>query len=125
MADYSYNELMAMQNDAIRRVEDMRKRARQTAGIEDNPPKPIPAEKPRRVPQPNGYLQKPKNENDTIPLPHHKNAVVGNDFIENIRQGFNNLDIDSDKALILSLVLLLSHEQGNEELLTALIYMLT
>ena len=34
MADYSYQDLMKMQNDAIRRAEDMQRRARQSAGLE-------------------------------------------------------------------------------------------
>ena len=35
MPDYTYQELMKMQNDAIKRVEDMQRRARQSAGLDD------------------------------------------------------------------------------------------
>ena len=35
MADYTYQELMRMQNDAIKRVEDMQRRARKTAGFSE------------------------------------------------------------------------------------------
>ena len=57
MSDYTYSEIMKMQNDAIKRVEEMQKKARQTAGLEkENPPPPekIPTEPPRRVPMPTG-----------------------------------------------------------------------
>ena len=35
MADYTYSEIMRMQNDAIKRVEDMQRRARETAGFSE------------------------------------------------------------------------------------------
>ena len=44
------------------------------------------------------------------------------DKIKNI---FGDLNIDSDKALLLSLILLLSEEKADELLIMALIYMLT
>ena len=59
MADYSYQDLMKMQNDAIRRAEDMQRRARQSAGLEreeqQNPT--TKKEEPRRVPMPKDYLE--------------------------------------------------------------------
>lgn len=122
MADYTYNELMNMQNDAIKRVEDMQKRARQTAGIGEKQQEAIPPQQPKRVPQPNGYLQPPVRQDNPL---MQKTNQTGYDFIDNIKQGLGSLDVDPDKALILSLILLLSRESGNEELLTALIYMLT
>ena len=63
MAEYSYNEIMKMQNDAIRRAEEMQRRARQNAGLErekqQNPT--TKKEEPRRVPMPNDYLENLKN----------------------------------------------------------------
>ena len=63
MADYTYKELMRMQSDAVRRVEDMQRRAREAAGIGDHNDD---AEKksadvvvkrePQHIPQPEGYL---------------------------------------------------------------------
>ena len=70
MADYSYQDLMKMQNDAIRRAEDMQRRARQSAGLErergENQPN-ITAKKeePRRVPMPNDYLENLKKYGST------------------------------------------------------------
>ena len=62
MADYSYQDLMKMQNEAIRRAEDMQKRARQSAGLEkgkgeNQPNTTAKKEEPRRVPMPNDYLE--------------------------------------------------------------------
>ena len=60
MADYSYQDLMKMQNDAIRRAEDMQRRARQSAGLEREKQEiqqnqTTKKEEPRRVPMPNDY----------------------------------------------------------------------
>lgn len=150
MADYSYTELMKMQNDAIRRVEDMQKRARRSAGLGEENNKnvvpvsqtstqPIPKEPPRRVPMPNDYLENLKKfasdslggENDTnpkseTPLPlqniPNNNSNGLSDSLKNILNGIN---IDSDKALLLSLIMLLSEENADEMLVLALIYMMT
>ena len=62
MADYTYNEMMKMQNDAIRRVEEMQKRARQTVGLQDRDKKEAPSpeitkDEPHRVSMPKDYLE--------------------------------------------------------------------
>ena len=148
MADYSYQDLMKMQNDAIRRAEDMQRRARQSAGLErgngeNQQNQTAKKEEPRRVPMPNDYLENLKNygsnssRNESEPReeekkkeqkqehknnnqPKFQNAV--DDKMKNI---FGDLNIDSDKALLLSLILLLSEEKADELLIMALIYMLT
>ena len=66
MADYTYHELMKMQNDAIRRAEDMQRRARQSAGLErgkgeNQQNQAAKKEEPRRIPMPNDYLDNLKN----------------------------------------------------------------
>ena len=66
MAEYSYQDLMKMQNDAIRRAEDMQRRARQSAGLErekgeNQQNTTAKKEEPRRVPMPNDYLENLKN----------------------------------------------------------------
>lgn len=126
MADYTYQELMRMQNDAVKRVEDMQRRARKAAGIDEGnnkePSQNTPANRePHHIPQPQGYLPKPeKNE-----APQSQREVGNMTFLDGIKKNFDKIDIDEDKALILSLLLLLSGENGDEALLTALIYMLT
>lgn len=147
MADYSYQDLMKMQNDAIRRAEDMQRRARQSAGLEreeqQNPT--TKKEEPRRVPMPNDYLENLKkygstssNKNDSEQREkeeakkEYKNEQRSNNqpkfqnsFEDKIKSIFGDLNIDSDKALLLSLILLLSEEKADELLIMALIYMLT
>ena len=144
MADYSYQDLMKMQNDAIRRAEEMQKRARQSAGLErekqekqQNPT--AKKEEPRRVPMPNDYLENLKsygsnssmNEKEPEEKEYNKKPQSNsqpkfqNSFEDKIKSVFGDLNIDSDKALLLSLILLLSEEKADELLIMALIYMLT
>ena len=145
MADYSYQDLMKMQNDAIRRAEEMQRRARQSAGLErekgeNQQNQAAKKEEPRRVPMPNDYLDNLKNyglnssktENEPIPKEEIKKEQQGNNqpklknnFEDKMKSIFGDLNIDSDKALLLSLILLLSEEKADELLIMALIYMLT
>ena len=144
MADYSYKDLMKMQNDAIRRAEDMQRRARQSAGLEKDEPEQrektaVKKEEPRRIPMPNGYLDnlkyygtdshKEENRGENREnKPRKDNSGHNNgqqSFEDNLKNLFGNLNMDSDKALLLSLILLLSQEKADEILIMALIYMLT
>ncbi len=149
MADYSYQDLMKMQNDAIRRAEEMQRRARQNAGLErekqEKQQNPITKkEEPRRVPMPNDYLENLKSygsnssKNESEPRGKEENKrehkqepksnsqpKFQNSFEDKIKSIFGDLNIDSDKALLLSLILLLSEEKADELLIMALIYMLT
>ncbi len=153
MADYSYQDLMKMQNDAIRRAEDMQRRARQSAGLdrgwqENQQNTTAKKEEPRRVPMPNDYLDNLKNygsnssKNESDPIQKEENKKDNrkeykneqrnnnqpkfqNSFEDKIKSVFGDLNIDSDKALLLSLILLLSEEKADELLIMALIYMLT
>ncbi len=129
MADYTYGELMKMQNDAIRRVEDMQKRARQSAGIDKKEePAPNPPDSVKRIPQPSGYLSNSQGENrkfaDNNSYNQKHSPQHSTDIIERIKNGIGELNIDSDKALLLSLIMLLSEEKADELLIMALIYML-
>lgn len=149
MADYSYQDLMKMQNDAIRRAEDMQRRARQSAGLErgkgeNQQTSTAKKEEPRRVPMPNDYLENlkhygsnsSKNENEPREKEENKREQkqeykgnnqprFQNGFEDKMKSIFGDLNIDSDKALLLSLILLLSEEKADELLIMALIYMLT
>ena len=151
MADYSYQDLMKMQNDAIRRAEDMQRRARQSAGLEkemqgNQQNQTTKKEEPRRVPMPNDYLDNLKNygsnssKNDNeykekegtkkenkkdYRNEQNNRPNFQNSFEDKMKSVFGDLNIDSDKALLLSLILLLSEEKADELLIMALIYMLT
>ena len=132
MADYTDSEIMKMQNDAIKRVEDMQKKARKTAGIDDKVNEKqagsIPVQKPERVPMPNDYLEKLK---DYASNSSHTEKTEKPNSRNNKKSGVNDVsafgdfNIDEDKALLLSLIILLSEEKCDELLIMALIYMLT
>ncbi len=139
MADYSYSEIMRMQNDAIRRVEEMQKKARLTAGLEDVKKEQHPRQTPpiqggaNRVKMPDNYLEDLKRyaaNSSHIPAekkppekPHSNKSEGG--IAEKLKSTLGELNIDSDKAILLSLILLLSEEEADETLLLALLYMLT
>ena len=125
MADYTYQDIMQMQNDAIRRAEEMQKRARTTAGLEANQSKNEPPQEPKRIPMPSGYLQ--QNESHQPQKDAHIPQQEGNvkaPFVERLKNGLGDVNIDSDKALLLSLIMLLSQEGADELLIMALIYIL-
>ncbi len=136
MADYTYNEMMKMQNDAIRRVEEMQKRARQTVGLQDRkekeaPPSEITRDEPRRVSMPKDYLENLKhyaanssrNEETAEPEKEKIKNKPPKKEVSN-EAPFGDLNMDEDKALLLALILLLSEEGADELLIMALIYML-
>ena len=125
MSDYTYAEIMKMQDEAVRRVEEMQKRAQAAVGngvIKENSQKRR-AEKsePKRVPMPEGWLDSLKEYNKAI----SKSGAFFGDIGEKLGKDFGSLNIDGDAALILSLVLLLSEEGCDEALLLSLLYILT
>ncbi len=138
MADYTYNEMMKMQNDAIKRVEEMQKRARKTVGLEERdkkeqePPPEITRDEPRRVSMPKDYLENLKHyaansshkDKETEPPKEIKKNKPSKKEPKN-EIPFGDLNMDEDKALLLALILLLSEEGADELLVMALIYMLT
>lgn len=111
MAQYSYAEIMKMQNDAARRVEEMQRRTREMTG-------PLPVEKspttekqpPKHIPMPDGYLDASRPAPAAEPPAQNASRAVP--------------VADRDSALILSIILLLAEEGADETLLLALLYML-
>lgn len=151
MAEYSYNEIMKMQNDAIRRVNEMQKRAKSVVDemneekeqYKEPQKKQSSPQNVNRVKMPNDYLDELKSfastsshfeedeaeqstrkaykeANNTKDVP--KQHFTQNDNVKNI---LNDLNSDSDKALILSLILLLTEEKSDEMLILALLYILS
>ncbi len=130
MSDYSYTELMQMQNDAIKRVEDMQRRARQSAGLEKEahlPATEIKKDEPRRIPMPNDYLEHLKifaessNKKESTKIEESEKKSIEENK-SHLPSGFN---MDGDSALLLSLIMLLAEEKADETLIMALLYMLT
>lgn len=139
MADYTYQELMKMQNDAIKRVEDMQRRARQSAGLDDEKSVPreeeISVQEPKRVPMPKDYLEKLRSfaanssYGESTELAENtepkKESPLKKELSVKNNNSFSELKLNGDTALLLSLVLLLSEEKADETLIMALLYMLT
>lgn len=154
MADYTYAELMKMQNDAIKRVEDMQKRARKTAGFTEendgasgiknevkNSSVTLQKDEPKRVRMPDDYLQNLKeyaksisdknsnneenNEKRNISEEQNRKTPSAKSSTDGMKSVLGDVKIDEDKALILSLILLLSEENADETLILALLYMLS
>ena len=122
MADYTYQELIRMQNDAVRRAQEMERRAQHTAGLSEEKTtqkESVPPHEPKHIPMPEGYLRRPGEGGEKDSGNHNST-----DF-EKIKKGFSDLAMDSDSALRLSLIMLLTQEGADEMLVMALIYMLT
>lgn len=137
MGDYTYSEIMKMQNDAIKRVEEMQKKARKAVGIKEEQKErekrvPVDVQEPKRIPMPNDYLEQLKElthktddktqEKAETREPENKKEKP---FSNKGNNSFSNIQLDDDKALLLALIMLLSEEGADEVLIMALIYMLT
>ena len=157
MSDYTYADIIRMQNDAVKRVEEMQKKARYTAGLESDGEKPDGSAKggtfsgksgkapnaggangTKRIPMPDDYLDRLKNFAATSSYSGESAKESGqphalgsqppqsqNGIAEKLKGMLGDINIDSDKALILSLILLLSEENADETLILALLYMLS
>lgn len=140
MSDYSYGEIMKMQEEALRRVEEMKRRANEAAaayngeGVENAESRPgVEVNEPKRVKMPDTYLDSLKNygknsfygelNNNNQTVIENKKAVSSG--VDSIKRTLNNVNVDSDTALVLSLALLLSDEGADEEIVLALLYILT
>lgn len=98
--EYDFNRLQA---DAVRRAREMQSRAR----IPPRQPPPPEPPKPSPAPTPKPELSKPA---EIIPPP--QNGLL------------NSLLSDKERTIILALLILLSGEDGNHELLFALMFLL-
>ena len=113
MADYTYSELMKMQDKAIERVRQMQEKARQT--LEADP----------------SYIPRKNEEEENEPEPSGDPEPVKAERVKNIPPTNNNafpfglnLNLDKDKATILPLLLLLMNEVADHLLLLALVYIM-
>ena len=106
--EYSYNDLVRMQEQAIRRVRDMQERARLTVQEQEVT---IPEES---QPAESVSVQEKTDKKPQTPL---QKPVVQNPLS-------NLLNIDKDKAVILPLLLLLGKESSDNILLLALMYIM-
>lgn len=123
--DYSYSEMLQMQEQAMKRVQDMQKKARQTAfeaqeELEPTSVKEIPK---KAVPD---FFEQPKREPSHISMPVHfkeNEPVRQEENIKLVKTGeessfLSDIFEDPDKAIILALLLLLRSEGADEILMS-------
>lgn len=107
MSEYSYSDLVKMQDQAIRRVREMQERARLT--VKENPIPELeaqPDESTERFDRP----KTPAKSQETEKPPKKQNQSHA---------------LDKDKAILLPLIMLLSHEGADNILMIALLYILS
>ena len=115
-SNYSRDDLAAMQKDAMERVREMQRRADETlrrsnqAMPQPSPPPPMQKEENPSPPPP-----PPK------PLPQPPPAISNNSKLSNI---LSIAGMDSDRLIILGLLLILWNDNADHLLLLALLYLL-
>ena len=112
--EYSYNELMQMQDKAIERVRMMQERARKT--MEENPIEPLHMENRQEEQK---EAEEVKAEPVSAQPPKAQNQSHGGGILSGL-----NLNMDKDKAMVLPLLLLLMNEGADSLLLLALMYIM-
>ncbi len=131
MNDYTYQDMMRMQNEAKQRVLEMQKRSRSAAesfnGIQKNDIRKN-EEHQEELPRVPKKISFPAEINPgRVNQPHQKKPCTGRGTdIRNALKGvFGNLNGDDyEKMLILSLCLLLTTDGADESLIMALMYLL-
>ncbi len=120
MADYSYSQLSQMQQEAVQRVREMRRKAKDAA--EDAARQFAAEEQSKQTAEtPSIY---PKSQHATAPRCCKKRENTS-DIISKLFEGKGIRADDADKALILSVCFLLRAEQADEDLILAMLYLLT
>lgn len=117
--EYTYSELMQMQDKAIERVRQMQERARRT--LESDPIEPLhikEKEEKREEPKKEPPVEEVRAERVTPPK-NQSNGQRQSPFPFGL-----NLNLDKDKATVLPLLLLLMNEGADNLLLLALVYIM-
>ena len=100
-----FDSFAQMQRDAALRVMEMQKRAR--IAVEQSDPPPVFIEAPE--------TEEPDNTASGTQMPPPKNTIL---------PGLELSEEDSERALVIMILLLLMREQADERLLFALLYIL-
>lgn len=119
---YTNAELMAMQQDAIRRVQDMHRRAQQRVqGQPDSTRTQRGTSHPAQRSRSNG-AQEQQHRQPPAPSPPAEIQQTGEGTpIEKI---LKDLNIDKDRIILLGLIILLLNEGADRTLIIALVYLL-
>ena len=108
-------DIHRMQQDAERRMREMKKKANVYIGNSETPPVPnFVSQNPRPMPQQNTNHNHKKEKR-----PESRNEL---DLLRILN--FKNIKIDSDVLIIIALIFMLSNENSDELLLMALLYIM-
>lgn len=108
-------DIHRMQQDAERRMREMKKKADVYIGSSEVPPVPnFVSQNPRSMPQQNTNHNHKKEKR-----PESRNGL---DLLRILN--FKNIKIDSDVLIIIALIFMLSNENSDELLLMALLYIM-
>lgn len=105
MATDSYSEIMEMQRQAMRRAQSISRQEKQAVS-DEKPPEPKPV---------NYTPREPKHTSLPVNIPKKAVAEKAEEILSTP---------DSDRAMLLSILLLLKNEGADEMLLLALLYIL-
>lgn len=112
-AEYSYNELVQMQEQAIRRVHEMQQRARQTARESGD------------IVQESEPVIQQEQPAPAVQQEHRAIARPPRSPLSGLSALIDKIPYDDDTAVLLPLILLLLHEGSDEKLILALIYIMS
>ena len=121
MAAYDSNDMQRMQQDAIRRVQEMHTRAQQSLNRIPEPPRPAEPAPKRTAPPP---LSRPGHSQAQQAPPAQISREPPDGGQETSLAGlFDGLLQDGERTLILVLILLLVSEKADTSLIFALMYL--
>lgn len=120
MASNREQDMMQLQQDAVRRVMEMQRQAQARVHPErEKPPsKPKPGPKPDPPPPPSPKPEKPKNPE---PRPETKLTVPKSGLLDGI---LSSTGLDKEQLLLLGLGYLLYKDGADHKLLLAILYLL-
>lgn len=117
---YSAQQIAAMQRDAVRRVNEMQRIAREKVAA---PQQDIAAESPS-TPQPNIPIRQQSTAAQGTPLPaanHGLLSIVQPNFFSGI---LDKLNLDTETIMLMLLIFVLLNEGSDNILILALVYIL-
>lgn len=122
MAEYSYSQLSQMQKEAAERVMEMRRRAKFAA---EDAAKQLEAQKQKNEPHPQPQQGAEKSADAQKGRPCCKRQMCQREPAVPLFVSKGAQTEDADRALIFSLCFLLQAEKADEELILAMLYILT
>lgn len=134
---YSHQELEAMQQDAIRRVQQMQQRSKQALLHSPHAPSLFIQEEPKPSPKPlepldspsyyeeSSNFSEPSFENSPPPQPSEPiEPASPPDPLTSVNNALASLGLDMEQLFILGLIVLFANDHADTKLLLALTYLL-